>query len=323
MKKIVLCTLTVIAALLCFCACEKEDIDNSTESIEHSLAENASTNAAADEDEFLKLFEECYAIYKKNGITADLPYARLEDIYQANTDNEMMKNLYFFCNACGYYRIADILGNTSYKTAGNKEAAKIDPNYDGPYAEEVISFAKELLGSDYAALVDIATREQENYEKLTMQDKKDILNYITEHGDADVDALWEELANYYGISTEHISLINTDIDVISAVGHDRKVSNEQTSANIEYNAFLEYGSDSVVIAGSKEALSEFLTNVAKDNESAITDMVSNGLIAYVENGTKINIIEKKLSTAKIKILEGLYEGVDCWTIIEAVHEKKY
>lgn len=321
MKKIVLCTLIVIAALLCFCACEKEDIDNSTESIEHSPAENASANAAADEDEFLKLFEECYAIYEKNGITADLPYARLEDIYQANTDNEMMKNLYYFCNACGYYRIADILGDTSYKTAGNKEAAKIDPNYDGPYAEEVISFAKELLGSDYAALADTATVEQENYEKLTMQDKKDILNYITEHGDADVDALWEELANYYGISTEHISLINTDIDVISAVGHDRKVSNEQTSANIEYNAFLEYGSDSVVIADSKEALSEFLTNVANDNESAITDMVSNGLIAYVEKGTKINIIEKKLSTAKIKILEGLYEGVDCWTIIEAVHEK--
>ena len=324
MKKIILYVLMI--SLFCLCSCGKETVDTPSVSVDASLIENettesAVTNVYSAETEFLELFEECYALYKKEGITANLQYAKLEDIYQANTDNEMMKNLYFFCSACGYYRLAEIIDDESYKESGDKEAAKIDPNYDGPYAKEVISFAKELLGDAYADLADSATKEQENYENLTMQDKKDILNYITSNENNDADALWDEIANKYGISTEHVSLINTDIDVITAVGQERKEAKEQASANLEYDATLEYGTGSVVIANSKDDLSTFLSYVSEQDNDALGNMVANGLIAYVEKGTKINVIEKKFSTAKIKILEGIYEGVECWTIIEAVQEK--
>ena len=51
---------------------------------------------------------------------------------------------------------------------------------------------------------------------------------------------------------------------------------------------------------------------------AISQMILNGQIAYVENDTKVDIVEFKYTVFKVRILEGIYKGVECWTIMEAV-----
>lgn len=272
---------------------------------------------SADEQEFLDIFEDCYNQYSEEGLGTQLYYAELEDIYQKHPDNEMMKNLYYFCTACDYYWLANVLNDDSEIEAGKKEAAKIDPNYTGAYSEEVVSFAKGLLGDSYAMLAEDANTEQQNYENLSMQDKIDIQNYIMTHENIDEDVLWEEIAEKYGISTEHVSQINIDIDVIKAAGEQRRKESEAANKSIQYDATLSYGAESVVIANSKDDLDDYISYLAKEDKNSISSMILNGQIAYVDNGTKVNILERKLSVAKVKILEGVYKDVEGWTIIEA------
>lgn len=319
MKKLSLILLLLSTSLLCACGSAQPG------SLKEHLQKDAETSSTpiptptpTAEEKFLVLFEECYKKYEAGGKTADLKYAKLEDMYQANPGNVTMKNLYYFCNACGYYRLADITGDSKYKTAGNKEAAKIDPNYRGPYYVEVITFAKEVLGSSYEGLSEIALKEQENFDNLTLQDKKDIINTITSSTGKDMDQLWEEIANKYGISTDQVSLINIDSEAIAAIGEDRKA---QAEADIAYDAMLEYGEGTVVIANTKKDLDKFLTYVANGDDANIQKMVSNFSIAYVPKGTKVEIIEKKAAVANVKILTGFYKDVNCWTIIEAVKDK--
>ena len=294
-----------------------------TESNENNNTESetySTENLTDEEKHFLSLFKDCYDTYKKEGLGAKLYYAELEDIYQANPDNEMMKNLYYFCSACGYYYLADVMDDASDKEAGNKEAAKIDPKYNGAYSKEVIQFAKDLLGDDYATLAESATKEQENYDNLTMQDKIDILTTI-QNSSKDTDKLWAEIAKKYGISEEQVSQINIDTDVITAAGNQRKETAKKESDSLQYDATLSYGTGDVIVASSVDNLDSYLSYLSKDDKDSIWAQLLNGDVAYVESGTKVNIIQNKFATTKVRILEGTYKGNEVWTICEAVHKK--
>ena len=294
-----------------------------TESNENNNTESetySTENLTDEEKHFLSLFKDCYDTYKKEGLGAKLYYAELEDIYQANPDNEMMKNLYYFCSACGYYYLADVMDDASDKEAGNKEAAKIDPKYNGAYSKEVIQFAKDLLGDDYATLAESATKEQENYDNLTMQDKIDILTTI-QNSSKDTDELWAELAKKYGISEEQVSQINIDADVIAAAGNQKKEAAKRESDSLQYDATLSYGTGDVIVANSVDNLDSYLSYLSKDDKDSIWAQLLNGDVAYVESGTKVNIIQNKFATTKVRILEGTYKGNEVWTICEAVHKK--
>lgn len=103
-------------------------------------------------------------------------------------------------------------------------------------------------------------QQQDNYENLTMQDKKDIVSRIVGLDKyVDVDTIMQEIADLYGISPEHVALINADADVAKAIGEDNKAQSEQTSGPIlDYNATLVYGTETVVIAGTKQDLEDFM-----------------------------------------------------------------
>lgn len=300
---------------------ENSTPENNKSDNKNTESETYSTENLTDEEKhFLSLFKDCYDTYQKEGLGAKLYYAELEDIYQANPDNEMMKNLYYFCSACDYYYLADVMDDASDKEAGNKEAAKIDPKYNGAYSKEVIQFAKDLLGDDYATLAESATKEQENYDNLTMQDKIDILTTI-QNSSKDTDELWAELAKKYGISEEQVSQINIDTDVIAATGNQKKEAAKRESDSLQYDATLSYGTGDVIVASSVDNLDSYLSYLSKDDKDSIWVQLLNGDVAYVESGTKVNIIQNKFATTKVRILEGTYKGNEVWTICEAVHKK--
>ncbi|WP_373102847.1 FxLYD domain-containing protein [Blautia obeum] len=300
---------------------ENSTTENSKKDNKSSEAETYSTENLTDEEKhFLSLFKDCYDTYKEKGLGTKLYYAELEDIYQANPNNEMMKNLYYFCSACGYYYLADVMDDASDKEAGNKEAAKIDPTYDGAYSKEVIQFAKDLLGDDYATLAESATNEQENYDNLTMQDKIDILTTI-QNSSKNTDELWAEIAKKYGISEEQVSQINIDTDVIAAAGSQKKEAEKKESASLQYDATLSYGSGDVIVASSIDNLDSYLSYLSKDDKDSIWAQLLNGEVAYVDSGTKVNILQNKIATTKVRILEGTYKGNEVWTVSEAVHKK--
>lgn len=50
-------------------------------------------------------------------------------------------------------------------------------------------------------------------------------------------------------------------------------------------------------------------------------MADRWLFAYVDGGTKVSVLDKDVATAKVRILEGAFAGIECWTIIEAVKER--
>lgn len=180
--KKVISILLICTLLLCGCSSVTQ-YDSTSSQLEKGITESTEETAnhqdPLDEDErFLELFEGCYEEYKQKGLGCRMEYAELEDIWQANSDNEMMRNLYYFCNACGYYWLADITDDEELKSNGNSEAAKIDPNYDGPYADEVITFAKELLGESYEEEAARAVEEQKNYDNLSMMDKVDMQRFF-------------------------------------------------------------------------------------------------------------------------------------------------
>lgn len=166
------------------------------------------------------------------------------------------------------------------------------------------------------------SREEQNFRDLTMEDKADIVEWIQSAGmDISTDELWAEIAKKYGITEEMVDKINMDPDVAYAIGRRNKARNEASQNSISYDATLSYGSGSVAIGATKEDLDEFLTNVSNYDTSANSAMVYEGRLALVEEGTKVKVLDRKLTTTKVRILEGLFKGFEGWTIMEAVHNK--
>ena len=89
-----------------------------------------------------------------------------------------------------------------------------------------------------------------------------------------------------------------------------------------YDAKLKYsGTEGVLICTSENAMERFMTAVNNGNEGTLEELFVNGQCAYTEQGTKCNIIDKKITKCKVKLLEGSYAGNTVWVVIEAVQEK--
>ncbi len=96
------------------------------------------------------------------------------------------------------------------------------------------------------------------------------------------------------------------------------VSNSYTG---EYDARLEYGSGSVLVAISKDAMDRYLTAINNDNQGTIAEMENSGEIGWTEKGTKCNIVDRGIGTYKVKLLDGIYAGNTVYVISESVNEK--
>lgn len=91
---------------------------------------------------------------------------------------------------------------------------------------------------------------------------------------------------------------------------------------IIYDAILEYsGTTGVLICISEDAMDRFMTAVNSGHEGTLQELFLDGQCAYTEQGTKCNIVDKKFTKAKVRLLDGAYAGNVVWVVIEALQEK--
>ena len=89
-----------------------------------------------------------------------------------------------------------------------------------------------------------------------------------------------------------------------------------------YDAKLKYNeTDGVLICISEDAMERFMSAVNNGNEGTLEELFLNGQCAYTEQGTKCNIVEKKLTRCQVTLLDGSYAGNTVWVIIEALQEE--
>ncbi len=221
--------------------------------------------------------------------------------------------------AYGFHSMKKFKGNYSETLPYSFEAKEID------YTESTVKQQSSTTNSKQSSTTKPASTlswEEENFQDLTMDDKVDIVEWIQSEGMyTSTDDLWEEIAEEYGITEDMVDEINNDPDVAYALGRRNKTRNEATQNSIQYDATLSYGSGTVAVGATKEDLDEFLTNVSNYDTSANSVMVYEGRLALVEEGTKVKVLDRRLSTTKVRVLEGLFEGFEGWTIMEAVHNK--
>lgn len=89
-----------------------------------------------------------------------------------------------------------------------------------------------------------------------------------------------------------------------------------------YDAELKYsGTDGVLICVSENAMERFMSAVNNGNDGSLQELFLDGQCAYTEQGTKCNIVDRKLTKCQVKLLDGIYAGNTVWVVIEAVQEE--
>lgn len=316
----------VILFLICLvvAGCGSEDANNVIIPVELEVEEPVLDEETIAQNRVVELFADCWAAYEKDGLRADFNYKEIEDIYKEYPNNKVIYNLYHFCTAIGWYDIYYILEeDLECIDNAKEEAAKIEPDYAGPYAEEIKGFAMEVLGNEYTKLAGEAKQRETNYMNLTDQDKKDIINYIYAHENMDSDALWAEVANKYGISEMHVTYVYTNVDMLKQVGAEnaaKKKAEEYDSVTV-YDGILNFNDGKVIIAASKDALDDALNATANNDEEALGELFLQSKVAFVESGCKVNIIDTKTGVVKVEILTGTYKGNVVWVLREEVQLK--
>lgn len=111
----------------------------------------------------------------------------------------------------------------------------------------------------------------------------------------------------------------TRSDSYSSSGSSSKNNSSYSGA---YDATLKYsGTSGVLICATEDAMERFMTAVNNGNEGTLEELFLNGQCAYTEQGTKCNIVDKKFTKCKVKLLDGSYAGNTVWVVIEALQEK--
>lgn len=117
-----------------------------------------------------------------------------------------------------------------------------------------------------------------------------------------------------------------EIEIDGEIVYMEKVRDEEyastpNSYSGTYDAKLSYGSGSVLICSSEDAMDRYMTALNNGYQGTIDEMTANGEIAFTEKNTKCNIVDKKITKAKVKLLDGSYAGNTVWVIIESLQEE--
>lgn len=126
----------------------------------------------------------------------------------------------------------------------------------------------------------------------------------------------------YYVNYDNIEVDGDLVYIEKARNDNYSTSSSTSSYSGSYDAKLKYsGTEGVLICTSENAMERFMTAVNNGNEGTLEELFVNGQCAYTEQGTKCNIIDKKITKCKVKLLDGSYAGNTVWVVIEAVQEK--
>lgn len=144
----------------------------------------------------------------------------IEDTYKKNTKDPIIANIYFYSTALKEYERYKELNSKSYLETAKEFAAKIDPNYDGVYSEEMHKLVDELIPKkQQSADHSQASSSEDKYNSLTNKEKKAIGDYIQSRydyydklnggysGDKYSDTIMSEAASKYGLTVSQIKVI--------------------------------------------------------------------------------------------------------------------
>lgn len=321
-KKIIILTVSLI--IICFLGgviyklYSKENIANNKLIMSESEEGLKSSNIG--EEELTKTRNELISKFEKDGIK--LTNGKFfEDAYKKYPNDETIStisNYYFSKENIDFYSSSK---DISYKNSAMEYASLISPNYSGFKSEEILTYAKNLLGEKWNELSEKVKKQNENYENLTIQQKKTIYNKILSkinsygnQAEEYVDDIYNEIKNEYGISYSNVQTIFSDTNIISEVS-------KEIGEQIEYDATLEYENGTSIIAVDEKSLNEYLNAISTKDENKMNNMITNLKIGKVPVNTHVNIIDKQISKAKVKILDGIYKGNEVWVLIESLKEK--
>lgn len=184
-----------------------------------SCSSNGSDDVVIADDPVLEARENVIKKWENEaGILGTTRY--IEDVYKQYSDDEVISNIYFYCIAKEEYEHYKSLDNSDYLATAIEYAAKIDPKYDGVYADEMQSFADTVLAEkDRDSVHEKAKGSTDYYNNLTNSDKKAICEYIQERydyydsidggyaGDKYTDIIWSEISAKYGLTESQIDTI--------------------------------------------------------------------------------------------------------------------
>jgi hypothetical protein len=102
---------------------------------------------------------------------------------------------------------------------------------------------------------------------------------------------------------------NDIVEIDDSLVYNKEARNDYSNNNSSseyissYDAKLPYGSDSVLICSSEDAMDRYMTALNNGNQGTIDEMITNGEIVFTEKNTKCNIVDKKITKAKVKLLD--------------------
>lgn len=134
--------------------------------------------------------------------------------------------------------------------------------------------------------------------------------------------------NYASDDSSAYSSSSDDIDSSSSYSSNNysshrsnTYSSSSDSTVTSYDAKLEYGSGSVLVAISKDAMDRYMAALVRDNQGTIDELENEGQIGWTPKGTKCNIVDRGITKCQVKLLDGLYAGNTVYVLIESVNEK--
>ena len=193
----------------------------------------------------------------------------------------------------------------------------------GDVVEESVS--KEDIAEEPSVDEDVELNNSENSKKLEILDyinsRIDPL-YETTMSDEEIDAkaevVWREAEEKFGVTEMDIMTIMSDTDLLKSYYANKAKENEIKT----YDATLEdNGYGTVAIATSKETLDEYIKALSNNDESLIGNLINSGKLGYEVNGVKVNILDMGMSVTKVKLLEGVNEGMSVYVINEQIITK--
>lgn len=207
----------------------------------------------------------------------------------------------------------------SFDSLSNHEQYEIIDRL-GRKAETTIYDEIEKAFPDHASYIKIYYLQDEAYGKYVTYNRQNEAYIITSKSKYEYA---ENLNNYYIKDNREIYVREEDGSWDGGSNYSNLFGDDTTIANPysgTYDATLKYGSGAVLICGSEDAMERYVSAVNNGNQGTIDEMLENGDVAYTHKGTKCNIIDKKLTKCKVKLLDGVYAENIVWVVAEAVQE---